>query len=701
MDFLKINLTDLLEKAETKELVLPNFQRDFVWKTEQQKMLIASFLVNLPIGTFLILEGEKGDFVSKELCFKDSVTPKDNCLFLLDGQQRLSTIKSVFTDLLTIDNWDEKFEKLHFNLRNKWYLDLTDENCIDCFGFDNLNFNDVNKKFILSKKEPNDIIDAIKFHQIYKTKKENKFHPGRKFKKTSESIFDKKLELANLFATDLHIPLFDFLSSDKIIIKNTLKFIAATKLESLKNKTLEDAANNYDLSILYLGHLDSTIQSKYKKGNYDEINQIWNQLKENWVENIIEYFKDLFKNDLMVPNIKSNELSRATSVFEYMNKGGTPLDIFDIMVAKYADVGSEKTLYDELELMLTNEIEIPNSLSNRSEVIMYSNKDSGVFSNEVLSKPIKELFLNFLSVLSVENIENISISNIKKEKILSLKKSEIDNSLEVAEKALTRSIAFLQFRCGINNLNSLSYNLMLIPLGMILKDDAIWNDRFKIDKLEFWYWTALFSGRFREKQNERCISETKELNKWVIKDEDGLIIHQRANSIFSQSDYSDVATLLMQNEDKNVPTAIHNGILQYVLSNSPNDFKLETSKLIPWELAKNGISIQDHHIIPLGSVTSIGESTKLLRKNKLNILNSPLNRTFISQMANQQISSMSIERYLPLLNSAIHYSHCLPDDILTNLSTAKEFQTEYITKRFHKIKNELLAELNRLVPPSL
>jgi hypothetical protein len=70
-------------------------------------------------------------------------------------------------------------------------------------------------------------------------------------------------------------------------------------------------------------------------------------------------------------------------------------------------------------------------------------------------------------------------------------------------------------------------------------------------------------------------------------------------------------------------------------------------------------------------------------------------------MANQQISSMSIERYLPLLNSAIHYSHCLPDDILTNLSSAKEFQTEYITKRFHKIKNELLAELNRLVPPSL
>lgn len=179
MDFLKINLIDLLNKADKKELVLPNFQRDYVWKTEQQKLLIASFLVNLPIGTFLILEGEKDDFVSKQLCFRNGVVPLDNCLFLLDGQQRLSTIKSIFTDLLNFNDWKEQFENLHFPLRNKWYLDLNEENCQDCFGFSNLNFKTVvtnNKGLkstqpILSRKEPNEILDAIKHTQIFKSKK--------------------------------------------------------------------------------------------------------------------------------------------------------------------------------------------------------------------------------------------------------------------------------------------------------------------------------------------------------------------------------------------------------------------------------------------------------------------------------------------------------------------------------------------------
>jgi len=114
MDFLKVNIAELLQRAENKELVLPNFQREFVWKTDQQKMLIASFLVNLPIGTFLILEGEKNDFISKPLCFKVAVTPTENCLYLLDGQQRLSTIKSIFSDLYSFDRWEETYTILHF-----------------------------------------------------------------------------------------------------------------------------------------------------------------------------------------------------------------------------------------------------------------------------------------------------------------------------------------------------------------------------------------------------------------------------------------------------------------------------------------------------------------------------------------------------------------------------------------------------------
>jgi hypothetical protein len=705
MDFLKTNIIDLLNKADRNELVLPNFQRNYVWKTEQQKMLIASFLVNLPIGTFLTLEGEKDDFISKKLCFKSEADPNENCLYLLDGQQRLSTIKSIFSELLNFNDWESKFDELHSPLRNKWFLDLNEENCQECLGFSYLNFNvnvssgkkgSINYVPILSTKEPSDIIDAIKYSQIFKTKKDNKFHPGRKFKITSTSEFDKKLELAYLFANDNHIPLFDFLSNDKTIIKNTLKIIGSAKVESLKYDCQNDSANDYELSNSFLNHLDSNIQSKYKNGKWDEINAIWEQLKDNWVEDIMEYFKDLFKAELMVPNIKSNELSRATSVFEYMNKGGTPLDTFDIMVAKYAEVGSDETLYDKLESIVSELIYIPRELSKKDALIGYSAKEFGVFSNEVLTKSIKELFLNFLSLCYVNDIDKIDLTHIKKDKILALKKNEIDSVIDEASKALIRSLAFLQFRCGIHNINFFSYNLMIIPLGLILKDDIVWNDKFKLDKLEFWYWTSLFSGRFREKQNQRAISETKEIYSWIIKNIPNKDVLLRKENVFTESNYSDESTLLLKNEDKSVPTAIYNGILQYVLSKGPNDFTEDVSKLNTWEITMNGISIQDHHIIPLGSTTTLGESTKILRSAKQNILNSPLNRTFITQKANQNISSMSVERYLPLLNKAIEYSQCMPDGLISKVTSDETFQETFVKNRFYKIKNTLLNELTEL-----
>jgi hypothetical protein len=705
MDFLKLSLIDLLKKADNSELVLPNFQREYVWKLEQQKLLIASFLVNLPIGTFLILDGDKDDFISKPLCFNKQATPLQNCLFLLDGQQRLSTIKSAFSDLLNFNDWQINFDDLFYLLRNKWYLDLKEESCRECLGFEKLNFKQVitiaGSKVsvpILSIKEPGDILDAIKIVQIFKgSRKDTKFHPGRTFSPNSTSEFDKKNELATLFATDTEIPLFDFLNEKQTIIKNTLKLIASIRLNVLKDEVLEDAKNNYAKSCLYLQHLDDNIQSKYINANWREIDLIWDTLKDNWVEDILEYFKDLFKSELMIPNIKSNELSRATSVFEFMNKGGTPLDSFDIMVAKFAQVGAQNTLYEKLKEIITKDFQIPASVTENNQ-ISYNCENFGVFSNNTISKHIKEIFLNFISINTIPVINDIELSNIKKDKILSLNKTQIDGSLFEAEKALQRSLSFLQFRCGFHNYNLLSYNLMLLPIGMLLKDDAVWNDRNKVDKIEYWYWTSLFSGRYREKQNQRSIQDIKELYKWVVQDIDSVDIKTRKSKIFLETNYSDEKTLLLQNDDKSVPTAIYNGILQYVLSGKPSDFTLNTTKLIPWDISANRIVLEDHHIIPLGSVTTINESSKQLRSNKSNVLNSPLNRTYITRIANQQISSLSLDRYLPILNNSITHSQFIPNGPYNQIPSDRAFQESFIKARFDLIKREILNELNRLVP---
>ena len=52
------NLVEIINKIEKNQILLPDFQRDFKWKDEdQQKSLIASVLCKMPIGSILLLEG--------------------------------------------------------------------------------------------------------------------------------------------------------------------------------------------------------------------------------------------------------------------------------------------------------------------------------------------------------------------------------------------------------------------------------------------------------------------------------------------------------------------------------------------------------------------------------------------------------------------------------------------------------------------
>ena len=62
-EFKKIDFTELVHKIEDNKIVLPDFQRGFVWKDQKkQKALIASILTKLPIGTILLLEAKVDEY---------------------------------------------------------------------------------------------------------------------------------------------------------------------------------------------------------------------------------------------------------------------------------------------------------------------------------------------------------------------------------------------------------------------------------------------------------------------------------------------------------------------------------------------------------------------------------------------------------------------------------------------------------------
>lgn len=91
------SLKELFIEDDNGKIILPNFQRDFVWEEKQQKELLATFLVELPISSILLLRGTPNDFNYRKLCYKiESKNAKEDCFYLLDGQQRMSTLKSIF-----------------------------------------------------------------------------------------------------------------------------------------------------------------------------------------------------------------------------------------------------------------------------------------------------------------------------------------------------------------------------------------------------------------------------------------------------------------------------------------------------------------------------------------------------------------------------------------------------------------------------
>lgn len=83
-----MNVETIIRDVENRDLVLPEFQRDFVWKEDDIKKFIQSLYKNYPTGSLLIWK------TLKPPKLRGDHKPADNVYtrVLLDGQQRLTTL---------------------------------------------------------------------------------------------------------------------------------------------------------------------------------------------------------------------------------------------------------------------------------------------------------------------------------------------------------------------------------------------------------------------------------------------------------------------------------------------------------------------------------------------------------------------------------------------------------------------------------
>ncbi|AUN03599.1 DUF262 domain-containing protein [Clostridium botulinum] len=716
MEYTSIKIKDLIEKSESKEILLPNFQREYVWdRKSNQKALLASILYDIPIGSLLILNGESGFFATKELCIRQQFSDetRDSTLYLLDGQQRTSTIKSIFYDFFNEpQTWKENFDKLYPRLRTRWLLRVKPkENEMDIFGWRKLKFNG---SIGLNEYSPDEITEFIK-PEILKIKEIEKwYHPEYKkdkwYEKGKVNTNTRRNVISKKAAEEGEVPLYTIIGNEEktstTLHYKTLKKIAQDRVAELK-ALVED--NKLDIN---------SILDDYEEENLDEA---WNGLSSDWVNDIMVFLSNISEKEIPIIQLVKDEMSKAIYTFERVNKGGTALSTYDLVVAKaaYNKDSESLSLTDRIINIINKQVIIPESISNSLKKVdteyIWEGKNMELLKDNELSTFMKNQYLNLLSIFSYfeyeVDIDKISLEYIKKDKHLNIEPRKINDNTEITIKSLIRACAFLQFRCGIVKATDLSYQLMILPIAYILRDDKFWNDNKVIDKIEYWYWTSLFGGIYRTTPNEQCINDIKKLFNFIQngKNEFG----DRESRVLKVEDYSSYETLVFRGQDKKVPSAVHNGILQYILSKQPKDFVNDDIELNPWEIAKgkdyksaikNGVvklSVQDHHICPLSSTTKLGQATKEIRDNPNCILNSPLNRTYISANANNIIRDKKAEDYFKYVSNLAKYGHCIPSPIedkykKNSIESNDEYFERVIKQRYDEILRELEQELDAL-----
>ena len=66
----KFSIKTLLEKIESGEIQLPDFQRDWVWEDKQIKALLESVIRGFPINSILLLEYDANNIKLSYILYK-------------------------------------------------------------------------------------------------------------------------------------------------------------------------------------------------------------------------------------------------------------------------------------------------------------------------------------------------------------------------------------------------------------------------------------------------------------------------------------------------------------------------------------------------------------------------------------------------------------------------------------------------------
>ena len=668
----------ILDKIKNGQILLPDFQRRFVWdKEEKQASLVASVLAKMPVGSILLLTVKADEYAYKKIGCKTRQRASDLGIMgevnaLLDGQQRLTVLANAFSSIV-FEMAGQASELIQqSSLKRRFFLRLPkykDANGVrsqeDYFKIGHL------EPFMNpATNEPEFLSDEI-VEMI-------KIIPFKVGDNLSYNPFNRNFSFSNLIeyctsGDEYLVPLY-LLSGDQ-------------KNQSLLRKIIERISENVQVDIMQeYDCLDKHKKEIFEKKVLTEYTWITCEKDENvgardffrnalaqqgreWVSGLNEYLHSCLDsiqlNQLIVDNHRRD---RAINIYENLNKGGITLGTFELIMAKYAGV-SQENYYDVVlrnmrkKRKYAREV-FSDTIRRNTDICAYIDSDGYVATvelgclkdnNESIAPAYIEAYLNVMSLYSHVhdfNTNNIKLDLIKKNKIMDVPAVDLNNYCEEIVEAMDLALFFLQMRCGVRDIKEINYKLMLVVISYILLNKRYRNRSEIYDYLEAWYWCSIFSGYFNSDQNINTITSIVKLIDSIENSNTRWIKNTLEPNIFCRNYFSNKDFLLYKiNEGLSYPKEFLRDVFcQFLLAGTYRGIIDKNIIMNPFIRKK----LEKHHVIPLGSIVAPsqrlrkGEESK--RGDNTYFLNSPINFVYITENENIAISDSSLADYTRDIN---------------------------------------------------
>lgn len=280
---------------------------------------------------------------------------------------------------------------------------------------------------------------------------------------------------------------------------------------------------------------------------HDDERQMYKDIKRAFRSQIVDPIKSYKLPAITV--LKSTSQSSVCQIFENVNRGGVPLNVFELVTASLAAEGIElRQEWSKIRETFTSQsYDLLNEVSGTDFITAMTLWDS--YEQSLVPR---------------SDGKAIGVK-CKKKDVMNLRRHVFVGKQEGLTEAFIDAARFL-IKQGIFSSANLPYNTQYIPLAAIYAydnshDRLLHNSLPAINKLSRWYWCGVLGELYGAANETRYASDIKDFFAWV--EDDAVIPDTVARSNFQ-------ATRLLSLQTRN--SAAYKGIMALILQDEPLDF---------------------------------------------------------------------------------------------------------------------------------